>query len=150
MSTYNKVGEDITHQDLGVYPDKWYDYEIKCGLDKGERTVFVIFRVYPIRYLLSENKILKIKGADLKIDYENEENSLQKNNKYDLVIIAPKAFVNSVLPLKEHKEKMGISTNITTVESIYIKYFLKGRDRPEKIKLFIKKAKKIEPNFWVS
>jgi len=140
LSTSKKVDEDIHPQDLGIYPDKWFDYEIKCGLDKGERTIFVIFHVYPIRYDPSENKILEIKKADLKIYYDAEENPVYKENKYDLVIITPKTFVDSVLPLKIHKEKMGISTNITTIESIYKQYFSKGRDKPEKIKLFIKDA----------
>ena len=132
--------EQVNHQDIGIYPEKWFNYEIKCGLDKGERTIFVIFHVFPIRYKQSENKILEIKNIDIKIDYEKEEISSVKNNQYDLVIITPKFFVDSVLPLKNHKEKMGISTNIVTIESIYKQYFLKGRDRPEKIKLFIKDA----------
>ena len=116
IATSKKVEEEINQQDLGIYPDKWFDYEIKCGLDRGKRTVFVIFQVYPIRYAPSENKILEIKRADLKIDYDKEENVINKENKYDLVIITPKTFYDSVLPLKIHKEKMGISTNITTIE----------------------------------
>ena len=140
LSTSIKIVEGSNTRDIGIYPNKWFNYEIKCGLDKGIRTVFVIFHVYPIRFNPSDNKILEINSADLKIDYEKGENSVNIENKYDLVIITPKIFVDSVLPLKTHKENMGISTNITTTESIYSKYLFKGRDRPERIKLFIKDA----------
>ena len=61
------------------------------------------------------------------------------NSIYDLLIITPSDFQKSLEPLKEHKNKYGVKTNIVTLDQIY-NDIVNGRDNPEKIKLFIKKA----------
>lgn len=62
--------------------------------------------------------------------------------KYDLVIITPLYFVNSLYKLAEHKRSCGIETKIIRLEDIYRGYYfpVQGRDRPEQIKFFIKGA----------
>jgi hypothetical protein len=57
----------------------------------------------------------------------------------DLLIITPTIFKKALEPLKEHKNNHGIRTNIVTLDQIYHDIWY-GRDNPEKIKLFIKKA----------
>jgi hypothetical protein len=57
----------------------------------------------------------------------------------DLVIITPSIFVKALEPLQEHKNNNGIKTSIVTLDRIYDDIWY-GRDNPEKIKLFIKKA----------
>ncbi|RLF61197.1 MAG: hypothetical protein DRN16_03935, partial [Thermoplasmata archaeon] len=57
---------------------------------------------------------------------------------YDLVIISPNEFSNSLQSLVQHKQNYGISAFIMPVESIYGNF--SGRDAPEKIKYFIKYA----------
>lgn len=62
---------------------------------------------------------------------------LTANQEKDFLIIAPKIFKNRLQPLVTHKNKMGISTKLVTVEDVY-KQASAGRDNPEKIKYYIK------------
>jgi hypothetical protein len=60
---------------------------------------------------------------------------------YDLLIIAPQKFVNALQPLVTHKNNVGIRTRLVTLDEVYHQMFWSGRDKPEKIKYFIKTAK---------
>ncbi len=64
------------------------------------------------------------------------------NELYDFLIITPDEFKDALMPLKEHKEKHGISTVIVTLSDIYggVYFPCQGRDDAEKIKYFIKEA----------
>ena len=68
------------------------------------------------------------------------------NDEFDFIIITPSDFSEELLPLLTHKENLGISTKIITLDDIYesIYFPVNGRDAPEQIKYFIKNA--IE--FW--
>jgi hypothetical protein len=83
--------------------------------------------------ILSKNEKIQIYNSN------TGASSSLDNSTYDLLIITPSDFQKSLEPLKEHKNKCGVKTNIITLDQIYndISY---GRDNPEKIKLFIKKA----------
>jgi len=133
-----KVGVTPIYQDLGIYPENWFDYSIKCGLDKGERTVFVILHIYPVRYRPSDNTIHLIDSFDVQITYDEPENLEPRDPKYDLLIISHRRFESNLQPLVTHKENMGISTTVKYTDDIYSEY--SGRDKPEKIKYFIKYA----------
>jgi len=68
------------------------------------------------------------------------------NEKYDMVIIAPNKFSKRLKPLIDHKNIVGVKTILKTTESIYFEalkgeYESIGRDKAEKIKLFIYWAK---------
>ena len=60
---------------------------------------------------------------------------------YDLLIIAPKRFADSIQPLVVHKKAMGMSTRLATLHEVYHQMFWFGRDHAEKIKYFIKTAR---------
>jgi hypothetical protein len=60
---------------------------------------------------------------------------------YDLLIIAPKKFANSLKPLVNHKNSVGVRTRLVTLNDVYRQMFWHGRDKAEKIKYFIKTAK---------
>jgi hypothetical protein len=51
---------------------------------------------------------------------------------YQLLIITPQEFVESVRPLADHKNRTGIATKIISLEHIYQAY--PGRDEAEKVK----------------
>jgi len=121
-----------------LYPDRWFEYSIGCGLEKDERVLFLNVRCYPVRYLPSENTIYYIDNIDVKITFEESKSPIPAEKKYDLVIITPRRFLVVLMPFAFHKNRMGVSTKIKTTESIYIQY--KGRDKQEEIKLFIKDA----------
>ena len=55
-----------------------------------------------------------------------------------MVIIAPRRFSFVLQPLIKHKNNMGVKTTLKTTETIYSEY--NGRDKPEKIKYYIKDA----------
>lgn len=59
---------------------------------------------------------------------------------YDLLIISPEKFSTILQPLVDHKESIGISTKLVTLDEVYENMFWHGRDKQEKIKYFIKNA----------
>ena len=65
---------------------------------------------------------------------------IKTNDKYDMIIIAPKNYSSYLVTFIEHKNNLGISTIFVSLDDIYTgKYFeVKGRDNQEKIKYFIK------------
>ena len=78
-----------------------------------------------------------------RISFENnlKNNFFKAEDTYDFLIICPKYFARLVKPLVRHKEKHGINTYLATLKEIYSYEGSKlGRDKPEKIKLFIKDA----------
>lgn len=132
----NEIIEDQSvYSSSDLFPDKWYDYKILSGLNNGRDTIFVKVNSYPIRYSPTENTLYSIDSIDIKVTYE--EGTIQKNyaTEYDLLIITPRWFYLWLLPLYFHKTRMGISTKMVTVESIYTKGF--EGDKPEQIKRFI-------------
>ncbi len=139
-STVEKeIVEDASiYTSSNIYPDKWYDYNIGCGLDKGQRVVFLTVQTYPVRYSPAENTIYYTNDVDVKITFEKPKNPLNFADTYDMVIIAPRAFSAKLQPLIKHKNDIGVSTILKTTEEIYDEYL--GRDRPEQIKYFIKDA----------
>jgi hypothetical protein len=60
---------------------------------------------------------------------------------YDLLIISPKKYFDALQPLVTHKNSVGIKTRVVTLTEVYHQMFWQGRDKPEKIKYFIKTAK---------
>ena len=59
---------------------------------------------------------------------------------YKLLIITPEKFAVHLKELRTHKENMGVSTNLVTLDEIYGNVSNPGRDDAEKIKYFIKDA----------
>ncbi|MCD6447572.1 MAG: peptidase C25 [Thermoplasmata archaeon] len=131
--------------DMSVYkskeffPSSWYSYRVGCGLNEnGKRVTFVAIHIYPVRYAPALNKIEKADKAEIKIEYTPPQKTLPEKSAYDMVIITPLEFEKEAQRLAEHKNSMGVSTIVKTTEEIYALY--SGRDKPEKIKYFIKDA----------
>ena len=59
---------------------------------------------------------------------------------FDLLIISPQEFSSLLEPLKTHKDKTGISTNIVTLEEVYEQY--SSQDKAESVKRCIDHYKK--------
>ncbi len=137
-----EVKDKTVYESSNPYPEKTYDYEIKCGLNKeDERVKFVIIDIYPVRYVPSENILNIFDSADIKITYEKTSDKLQTKGEEttkDMVIITPKIFERYLTKLKEHKDEYGVETEIITTEEIYKEY--EGFDEPEQIKKYIKDA----------
>lgn len=59
---------------------------------------------------------------------------------YDLLIITPDQYQNVLQPLVIHKQNVGVKTRLVTLSEVYEQMYWHGRDKPEKIKYFIKTA----------
>jgi Peptidase family C25 len=59
---------------------------------------------------------------------------------YQFLIISPSIFKNASQPLVIHKNAMGLSTKLVTLDEVYTQMYSTGRDNAEKVKLFIKSA----------
>lgn len=78
-----------------------------------------------------------------KINKKSDESQLPIKSDfppYKLLIITPGIFERFLKPLKDHKEKFGITTYIATLDEVYEKMYWNGRDKAEKIKYYIKEA----------
>lgn len=126
-----------------LYPQEWWGHHIGNGILNRSQTVFLSLYSYPVRYSPAKNTLYYIENAEITIWYKKTNISFTpKTQEYDMLIIAPSDFSSSIKPLVDHKKKIGIRSKIVTVEEIYNgTYFsAKGRDKPEKIKYFIKNA----------
>jgi len=59
---------------------------------------------------------------------------------YDLLIITACEYREALQPLVHHKESVGVKTKLVTLSEVYDQMYWQGRDKPEKIKYFIKNA----------
>ncbi len=59
---------------------------------------------------------------------------------YLLLIIAPSVFADALQPLVVHKQAMGLTTKLVTLDEVYQQMYWQGRDDAEKVKYFIKTA----------
>lgn len=63
------------------------------------------------------------------------------NSAYELLIITPNKYAISLKPLVKHKNEVGVTAKLVTLNEVYGNQMAKqGRDKPEKIKYFIKYA----------
>ena len=121
-----------------LYPSSSYTYTIKAGLYGEEHVILLVLQCYPIRYSPAQNMIYYSDTFDIKIIYEEPSSPVTFPDEYDLLIVAPKTFSDTLQPLVDHKNSHGIDTKLKTVEDIYSEY--DGRDKQEQIKYFIKDA----------
>ena len=124
------------------YPDKWYQYDLGCGLDGNTRALFVKIELYPIQYHPAEKTIEWAKEFDIVFEYEASSEPITNNDAYSFLILAPSEYSSYLSDLVAHKNDRGIPTKLVTLSEIYGgTYFpTNGRDDQEKIKYFIKDA----------
>ena len=123
------------------YPGKQFSYRKGVGLNKNkERVLYLTININPVRYRPNTNIVEYISDAEVIISYKETPSVNVKTtiDQYDLVIITPAEFCYNLQPLITHKNRCGIKTNVTCLNTIYTSY--PGRDEPEKIKCFIKDA----------
>jgi len=141
QKTQLEINKEVYESDM-LYPENWYDYSIRCGLNKkGIPTTFVIVEIHPVRYAPATDMLYYLTDATIQINYNDPGNDKTYSNEqsYDLVVIAPSSFAQDLQPLIDHKNDHNIKTILKTTEDIYKEY--QGRDKPEQIKYFIKDAK---------
>lgn len=123
------------------YPSNWISYHTGGGLLFGEHKTFFVLRIYPVRYIPTENQLEFIEEIKINITYEEPQESILGDTKiYDLLILAPQIFIKNLEPLVTHKERQGLKTKLLGLELLYEEMFWDGRDKAEKIKYFIKQS----------
>ena len=121
------------------YPATWYDTKITCGLkSNNNRVTHISLYLYPVQYSPALSKMYYITEAEVKITFKVPDQKLSFEDEYDLVIIAPSKFSNSLQSLISHKNSKNVKTLLKTTEDIFNEYT--GVDKPEQIKYFIKDA----------
>jgi hypothetical protein len=128
------------HLDEYPYPVDWVSYHTGGGLWYGQRTTFLVVRVYPARFLADTNEIEHIQNITVSITYEEpKEPLIQPQYKRDLLILAPQKFISHLQPLVDSKP---LKTEIYSLQDVYriMSDSLNGRDEQEQIKYFIKEA----------
>jgi len=138
----NKIKDKNIYQSSQPYPEKYFDYNVYCGLN-SENVIkkLVVIDIFPVSYNPSENTINVADTGEIEVSYELSGDNLfstGSNTEYDLVIITPERFKEYLIPLENHKNDIGTKAFIKTTESIYNNY--DGKDKAEEIKLFIKDA----------
>jgi len=126
------------YESTKIYPSIDYEYTVGAGRDGESHVIYLSVHCYPVQYLPDQDVLKFSSQADVIIQFENIERLNSFEDEYDLAIISPLEFSESLQPLIDHKESKGITTMIKTVEDIYSQY--PGRDEAEKIKYFIYNA----------
>jgi hypothetical protein len=121
------------------FPSEWVSYSTGAGLNKvNDHVLFLSLHIFPTGYLPFENLVQYVRKIRVDITYEEPEIMTSNSDVYDLVIISPLEFSNSLEPLINHKNSYGVETNLVILDDIYENY--RGRDKAEKIKYFVKYA----------
>jgi len=76
----------------------------------------------------------------ISISHQFKSETINNNAVHKLIILTPNKFAKALQPLVDHKEKMGITTRLVTLDEIYEEMYWQGRDNAEKIKYYIKNA----------
>ncbi|HHH77731.1 MAG TPA: hypothetical protein ENL18_00770, partial [Thermoplasmatales archaeon] len=132
--------EGEIYQSNEPYPSNWVEWSAGAGLEDGKHVVFLTIRAFPARYLPASNEIEYVNDMSIEVRYTPPSESLLTNDVYDLLIIAPSEFTDTLQPLVDHKNSHGMRTIMVTLDEIYnSNYFpVQGRDGAEKMKYFIK------------
>ena len=79
-----------------------------------------------------------LNGQTINNNVIHSKDIVSENETYDLLIISPLKFLIGLKPLVNHKIRNNVSTLLVPLASVYKQEKQVGRDKPEKIKLFIK------------
>jgi hypothetical protein len=139
LQTTNQIEKNIEiYASAELYPSTTFSYTIGAGLANDEHVIYLAIKCYPVRYSPTKNIIYYSDNAEIIISYEEPTNPVSFSEEYNLVIISPSEFSNTLQPLINHKNSYGVNTFLKTTETIYSEY--SGYDEIEKIKYFIKDA----------
>ena len=125
-----------------LYPSGWLRWDTGAGLYEGEHVTMLSMQAYPVRYAPQSGMLKHVDSVTVTVTYELPAAPLLTADEYDLLVITPGEFTETLQPLVEHKEDHGLATMMVTLSEIYNgDYFsVEGRDNPEKVKYFIKNA----------
>ncbi len=139
QSDLKKDMNKTTYENDAVYPMIEYQYSFNIGIENNNHVMYLLLRIYPIKYSKINNILYYSDNINISINYKIPENIFYFPDIYDMVIITPKEFKSYLNPLIKHKNNFEVKTYIVTLDEIY-SLISSGRDNQERIKLYIKNA----------
>jgi hypothetical protein len=118
-----------------LFPESQYTIRKGVGLKDTEHVIYVTIDLYG-QYSPANDMIYLPEEIDIAVDYQLPTTDLFSADEFDLLIITDEGFTSGLQPLVDHKNSIGVRTNMETVQNIVSQY--NGRDDAEDIKLFIK------------
>lgn len=126
------------YQSPAPFPSEFVTFHSGGGLSHGEHKTFLSLRICPVQYAPALDTAYFVDNLSVTITYQEPSTPILSDvDVYELLIIAPEAFVGNLHDLVRHKNQHGVKTRIETVEEIATES--KGYDLQEKIKYVIKR-----------
>jgi len=143
QSLNNKISTNIMKDTFGPQSiETWFDYRIGYGIIDNIPSVIITLQTYPVQYHPDTYEINWAENIEISIDYHQISHLTNSADEYQYLIITSDDFTTTLESLVMHKNDLGISTKLITLNEIYAgSYFpVEGRDQAENIKYFIKNA----------
>lgn len=128
-----KFNEEV-YSSAELYPAEPYSIRMGAGLKDMEHVIFVNVKCYP-QYSPANNYVEIPTTIDIDIEYATAEAPVQNEEQYDLIIVTHDLFEDELQSLVQHKENIGITTKLVTVDEIYENY--EGEGDWEEIKMYL-------------
>jgi hypothetical protein len=129
-----KFNEDV-YSSAELYPAEQYSVRLGAGLKDMEHVIFVNVKCYP-QYSPANNYVNIPSNIDIDIEYATAEAPVFEEQ-YDLIIVTHEVFEDELQPLVQHKEGLGITTKLVTVDEIYEDYASESEHDFEQIKMYL-------------
>ena len=122
--------------------DSWFEWKTSGGIHNGEHVLFLTVTCYPVKYSPEKKSLSFIDCFDISVQYEKEITFTEMEDEYDLLILTPSVFEDSLGPLVDHKNAHGFHSLAITLDDIYndIYFSVDGFDEAEEIKKFLYQA----------
>ena len=120
------------------YPSEWVRWHAVGGIHDGEHATVLSMQVFPARYTPATDELQVADTIQITVTYTSPSEPVAMGDSYDLLIVAPGEFTETLQPLVQHKEDHGLATKLVTTDEVYAA--AQGRDNAEKIKYYIKDA----------
>ena len=131
-----KIDEQI-YSSAELYPAEPYTVRMGAGIENMEHVVFVNVKCFPQYSPANDYVNLPVK-IDIDVEHEADETSEQTfEEQYDLIIVTHDLFEEEFQPLVVHKESLGITTKLVTVDEIYDDYESESDYDWEQIKMYL-------------
>jgi len=134
--------EGPIYQTVNPYPSALVSWHTGAGLHNGEHVLFLTLRASPTQYRPATQELQYVTDINVHVRYTPGTIPLTSADSYDLLIITSEGLSQELEPLVEHKQSMGVVTQMVLLDDIYSgTYFsTEGRDDAEQVKYFIKNA----------
>lgn len=128
-----------------LFPEDEIGWSLTTGVDDwGRLEAHLMLKVFPIRYDAVTGKVVQLKSGQVDIRYSLPAPAAPRGNEtYDMLVLTPPEFQTEMGRYVLSKEAIGFKVKMANLTEVYANTLLNvsnGRDKQEKIKLFIASA----------